>query len=226
MALHRIHRAPDGVEVPKPKDVELDQSTLLALDVVEGRENLHRPQPFARRRPRHRLNGNDFGDRPVGYQQPRRVNARVRGDVGDARDGSGAVRIDDVRHYFVPALPLDVNVNVGDGRDIRAQEPVELQSVTDGVHLGDPEGVCNDRACCGSASGAHPNAVALGPVDVLRGDQHVAHGLAHLDHCEFVLDPVDDCRASAFAITVLNAAASQLAQPRPRRVVRTNLVQR
>src|SRR5699024_6287562 len=113
-----------------------------------------------------------------------RLHHAVGDDLGDA---VVAVLALDVLDDLAATAVVEVDVEVRHGDAVRVQEPLEQQPVLERVEIGDPHRVGDHRAGARTTARAHPDALLLGPLDVVGDHQEVA-GEAHLeDHGDLVV---------------------------------------
>ena len=132
---------------------------------------------------------------------------------GDHRDAVGAVLVADVADDLTAATLVEVDVEVGHGRALGVEEPLEDQAVLQRAEVGDAQRVGRDGAGAGTASRADPDAVVLGPVDEVGDHQVVAAVALVADDLQLHLGArphlVGECRA----VTPLDAPPDLLDEP-------------
>src|SRR2546427_13124280 len=90
----------------------------------------------------------------------------------------------DVVDYLAAPPPAEVDVDVGQGDTLRAQETLEQQAVLQRVHVGDLQRVALQTARRRAAPRPHRYALRPGVANEVPHDQEVA-GEAHLlDHLD------------------------------------------
>ncbi len=138
-------------------------------------------------------------DRAVGDDLADVVVAVLLGDVAD--------------HLAAPAL-VEVDVEVGHGRTFGVEEALEDQSVRHRVEVGDAQGVGAHRTGAGAASGTHPDAVVLGPVDEVGHHQEIPRIPLARDHRGFELGLFGGVAGYTLGETRLEPAAHLFDEPR------------
>ena len=134
---------------------------------------------------------------------------RAEGD--DLGDVVLAVLAADVVDDLVPALVLEVHVDVRHRHAVGVEEPLERQPVVERVHRRDAQRVGHDRARRGPPAGRGDPLLA-GEPDEVRHDEEVA-GVAHRDdHAQLVVQPLLELRGDR-AVAPDEALLALLAQP-------------
>ncbi len=114
-----------------------------------------------------------------------------RDDLGDV---VLAVLAADVVDDLVPALVLEVDVDVGHRHAVRVEEPLERQAVVERVDRRDAQRVGHDRAGRGPPAGRRDLLLAGEPDEV--GDDEEVPGVAHRgDHAELVVQALSGGRS-------------------------------
>ena len=104
----------------------------------------------------------------------------------DLTDGIDAVGRLHVLDHAVAVVLTEVDVKVRHRHTFRIQETFKKEIEFQGIQVGNPERVGNERTGTGTAPRSHGNVVALRPVDKVLNDQEVARELHLLDDAEFV----------------------------------------
>ena len=142
---------------------------------------------------------------------PQRGAGEHRAERDDLGDVVLAVLAADVVDDLVPALVLEVDVDVGHRHAVRVEEALERQAVVERVHRGDAQRVRDDRARRGPATG-RGDALLAGEPDEVRHDQEVARVPHRDDHAELVVQPLLELRGDR-AVAPDEALLALLAQP-------------
>ena len=111
----------------------------------------------------------------------------VGDDVRHLRGAVPPVPLVDVLDHLLPALVLDVEVDVGRAVALGGEEPLEEQAERDRVGLGDPERVA-DRAVRRAPPALAVDVVRPAELDDVVQQQEVAGEAELLDHPELVVD--------------------------------------
>ena len=125
-----------------------------------------------------------------------------RGVRGDHRHALLAVRLVDVRDHLVPALPAEVDVEIGTVAARRMEEALEIEPIANRIDVRDSQAVGDDRARARAAADGRDAAPARELHDV--GDEQEVVGEA---------EPLDEPQLPA-------EAAQRFAPQRPRRAAR------
>jgi hypothetical protein len=97
-----------------------------------------------------------------------------------------------VADHLVAAAIVEVHVDVGQLDPLWVQEPLEDQPVPQGVDVGDPQAVGDDRPRCGPPARPDPDPVLAGEPDQVPHDQEVAREPHRPDHTQLAVDPLPD----------------------------------
>ena len=98
----------------------------------------------------------------------------------------GPVFLVDIVDDLAPAAVAEVHVDVGHGDPFRVQEPLKVQGVLHGVHVGDVQAVGHHGPGGGAPARPHGNVVGLGVADEVGDNEEILHK-AHLpDHVHLV----------------------------------------
>ena len=121
-------------------------------------------------------------------------------NVPDGAPGGHGAEGDDLGHVVLAVLALDVvddllppagtevNVDIGHGHPLRVEEPLEVQPVLHGVHVGDIQAVGHHGPRRRSPARPHRDAVSLGVADEVGDDQKVVHKAHLADHVHLVVE--------------------------------------
>ena len=134
--------------------------------------------------------------------------------VGDhLADAVGAVLLAHVLNDLVTPALVEVDVDIGHGDALGVEEALEDESVAQRVELGDAHGVGDHGAGSRSTPRSHPDAVGLGPVDVVGHDEEVA-GEPHLgDDADLVLGLLAAVLGDVAVEPAVHAAPALLDEP-------------
>ena len=165
---------------------------------------------------RHRL-GDPVADGVGHAEHPGGVLHRLLGldgavgdDLGDPLLAVGLGGVAD--HVAAPAL-VEVEVDVGHRDALGVEEPLEQQLVLDRVELGDAHRVGDQRAGGRPTARADPDAVALGVLHQVGGDQEVAREAHLAHHADLVLGLLAVRLGDAVREAGVQAALDLLDQP-------------
>ena len=146
----------------------------------------------------------------VAHRHPR----AVADDVGDLRGVAAAVGVVDPLDHLLAAVGVEVDVDVGLLVAVRGDEPLEGQSVEDGVDGGDAEGVA-DRGARGGAAALAQDPPGAGEGDDVVDDDEVAGEVLLGDDAQLVLEPLAGLGLVGDAgVPLGEAALGQHPQPR------------
>ena len=134
--------------------------------------------------------------------------------VGDhLADAVGAVLLTHVLNDLVTPALVEVDVDIGHGDALGVEEALEDESVAQRVELGDAHGVGHHGAGARASPRSHPDAVGLGPVDVVGHDEEVA-GESHLgDDADLVLGLLAAVLGDVAVEPAVHAAPALLDEP-------------
>ena len=135
---------------------------------------------------------------------------RAEGD--DLGDVVLAVFPGDIRDHLVPAVVLEVDVDVRHRHAVRVQEPLERQAVGDRVDRRDPERV-GDDGTRGTTPARRLDPLLAGEPDEVRDDQEVARIAHRKDDAELVVEACLELRGHR-PVAPGEALLAFLAQPR------------
>ena len=96
------------------------------------------------------------------------------GERGDLTDAGLAVLLLHVLDHLVAAVHAEVDVEVRHAHALRIQEALEEQVVRDGIEVGDPQRVRDERAGAGAAARSDGDAVLLSELDEVPDDEEVS----------------------------------------------------
>ena len=145
---------------------------------------------------------------------PQRRAGPVGDDVGHLGGAVPAVAVVDVLDGLLPALVLDVEVDVGRPVPLRGEEPLEEEAEADGVGLGDAEGVA-DGGVGRRAPALAVEVLAAAELHEVVYQQEVAGEAQLLDEVEFTGDatPGFGMLRMGRGVAVIGARPGQLPQP-------------
>src|SRR5262245_8805458 len=97
---------------------------------------------------------------------------RAEGD--DLRHAFAAVAFLHITDDFVATILAEVDIEVGHRHPLGIEEAFEQQPETDGIEIGDGEGVGDERAGARAAPRPDRNALRLRPLDEVGNDKEIA----------------------------------------------------
>ena len=134
--------------------------------------------------------------------------------VGDhLADAVGAVLLAHVLNDLVAPTLVEVDIDIGHGDALGIEEALEDEPVAQRVELGDAHGVGDHGAGSRSTPRPDPDAVGLGPVDVVGHNEEVA-GEPHLgDDADLVLGLLAAVLGDVAVEPAVHAAPALLDEP-------------
>ncbi len=205
--------AGDPLELLREPD-QLADLGVAVVHLLELRAELQRL-----REPDAQLVGHRLGDPvhvPVAHaHHPAHVADRRAGEHRAEGDDLGdmvrAVLAADVVDDLVPALVLEVHVDVGHRHAVRVEEALEGEPVVERVHRRDPQGVGDDGAGRGPPAGRR-DPLLPGEADEVGHDQEVARVAHREDHAQLVVEARLELGGDR-AVAADEAGLALLAQP-------------
>ncbi|CAB4851354.1 unannotated protein [freshwater metagenome] len=159
----------------------------LVIALVSGVEHAREWNVLTHHRGRHRLGDalphrEGVPERPGGVPDRRLGLDRAVGD--DLGDAFLAVLLGGVADHVAASSLIEVHIDIGHRDAVGVEEPLEEEAVSDGVKLGDAEGVRDERAGRRSSARAHADPALFGVTTQVGGDEEVAREphLAHDTH--------------------------------------------
>ncbi len=117
-------------------------------------------------------------EHPADVAQDAARQERAEGD--DLGDAVGAVALAHVGDHFVAAVLAEVDVEIGHRDAFGIEEPLEQETKSERIEIGDGERPGDDRARARAAPRPDRNAFSLRPLDEVGDDEEIA-GELHVD---------------------------------------------
>ena len=180
----------DGAHVGVGVDQAANLGGLL-VPLVVGVGDPRQRDVLGHDRRRQRL-GDPVGDGEAGLAvvHPGGVLQRGLGLDGAERDDLGhpvaAVLLGGVAHHLTAAAVVEVDVDIGHRRAFGVQEPLEQQTVLDGVDVGDPQRVGHQRAGGRTPARTDPDVHRAGVVDQVGDDEEIGREALVADDLDLI----------------------------------------